>query len=61
MRMPSQAEEFKELPAEAGRTIRSQNGDEGAYEFGTVIPERNNVADTAIKIRSGNTVTGRTG
>ena len=49
---PDFKKEFKELPPEAGQTIRSQNGNEGAYAFGTVIPDRNSVADTATKIRS---------
>ena len=51
MRMPSQDIEYKELPPEAGQTIRAQNGDEGAYEFGTPVPDRNSVSDTATKIR----------
>lgn len=57
MRMPSQAEEFKELPPEAGQTIKSQNGNDGAYAFGTVIPDRNSVADTATKARAGIAIT----
>jgi hypothetical protein len=52
MRMPSQDIEYKELPPEAGQTIRAQNGDEGAYEFGTQLPDRNSVSDTATKIRA---------
>ena len=61
MRMPSQAEEFKELSPEAGQTIKSQNGNEGAYAFGTVIPDRNSVADAATKSTSGYAAANRIG
>jgi len=57
LRMPSQEIEYKDLPPEAGQTIKPQNGDEGAYEFGAPVPERNNVADVAAKVRSGYTIT----
>ena len=57
MRMPSQDIEYKELPPEAGQTIKAQNGDEGAYELGTPVPDRNSVSDIATKARAGTVIT----